>query len=295
MHVALLLLASLLRVPTADSVGLLIVAHGADSAWNSRVTQTAAAVQWQGPVRTAFLMGPSSRTQGWNQAVDELVAAGARRIIVVPLMVSSNGSHVRQIEHYAGVRAELPPELAGAHAEHGAMTRPSVPTIVTRAIDSAPELGEIMAARWHALDAVTKRRPVVVIAHGPNADADVQPWIEGLDTGLAALTRALGDKPMRIGLLRDDAPAPVRASAIASLRDSITRLAGGDSVTVMTVLISSGSIDRVKIPNDLQGLPVRYVGVTLAPHPALSRWIERTARATAAGSLSGTRTSGHNH
>ncbi len=45
----------------------------------------------------------------------------------------------------------------------------------------------------------------------------------------------------------------------------------------MTVLISQGAINRVVIPQDLAGMPVRYVGTALAPHPSLARWIERIA------------------
>ena len=50
-----------------------------------------------------------------------------------------------------------------------------------------------------------------------------------------------------------------------------------DSVVVLPVLISSGSIDREKLPRDLEGLPVRYLRASLAPLPPLARWIERIA------------------
>ncbi|MGH7673774.1 MAG: hypothetical protein ACREMV_00765, partial [Gemmatimonadales bacterium] len=53
--------------------------------------------------------------------------------------------------------------------------------------------------------------------------------------------------------------------------------AGRDSVLVLPILVSTSSITRVKIPRDLDGLPVRYVPTPLAPHPALARWIERSA------------------
>ena len=45
----------------------------------------------------------------------------------------------------------------------------------------------------------------------------------------------------------------------------------------MPVLISTGRIDRVTIPKDLAGLPVRYAPMVLAPHAALAQWIERVA------------------
>ena len=80
-------------------------------------------------------------------------------------------------------------------------------------------------------------------------------------------------------LLRDDAPASVRAAAVRAMRDTISALAAraSDSVSVLPVLISNGSLSTVKIPADIAGLPVRYRAVGLAPSSALARWIERCA------------------
>lgn len=259
--------------------GLLVVAHGADSAWNARVEATVRAVRWtHGPVRAAYLMGSGAEAQSWDAGVRSLVAAGAKSIVVVPLMVSTYGEHVAQIRYYAGEIAELPASLAAMGHEHHASPAP-VPMRVTPAIDGAPELGEILASRWRELPAASRAKSLVLVAHGPSADTLVGQWLRGIGAAAAPLTMLLGRDHVRIGLLRDDAAPPVRAAAIAAMRDTIAALARrtGDSVAVMTVLISSGGIDRVKVPNDLAGMPMRYVGASLAPHPALAKWIERIA------------------
>lgn len=278
--IASLALACATAAPAVAQTGLLVVAHGSDSTWNQRVRDVMAEVRWHGPVRLAFLMGPEARTASWDAGVTALLKAGADSLVVVPLMVSTHGSHVRQIEHYAGLRAELPPELARMGHDHHAAVVPTVPVRVTTALDAAPELGEALAARWEALPAADRARPLVLVAHGPTGEADVAPWIRGIRAATAPLERALAGRPLHVGLLRDDAPAAVRAGAVAGIRDTITALARahGDSVTVMTVLVSSGQINRVKVPRDLEGMPMRYVGAALAPHPAIARWIERVAR-----------------
>lgn len=275
----LMLVLALGIAPLSAQTGLLVVAHGSDSSWNERVREVMAEVRWDGPQRLAFLMGPEAVTASWDAAVAGLLADGADSLVVVPLMVSTHGSHVRQIEHYAGLRAELPPELAQMGHDHHAAARPSVPVRVTAALDAAPELGEALAARWDELPAADRARPLVLVAHGPTAVEDVVPWITGIRRATAPLERALRGQPLHVGLLRDDAPPEVRAAAVAGLRDTITTLAAahGDSVTVMTVLVSSGQINRVKVPRDLDGMPMRYVGAALAPHPAIARWIERMA------------------
>ncbi|HET9132685.1 MAG TPA: CbiX/SirB N-terminal domain-containing protein [Gemmatimonadales bacterium] len=267
--------------PAMAQTGLLVVAHGADSSWNAKVRDVVAQVQWNGPVRTAFLMGAEAKDASWDAGVQQLVAAGAKSLVVVPLMVSSHGSHTRQVMFYGGALPEMPAELAkGGHDHHHHGGPPPVPTRVTTALDDAPELGEALAARWRELPAADRARPLVLVAHGPNAEADVPRWIAGIRAATAPLAAALGDKPLHIGLLRDDAPREVRAAAVQGIRDTITALATqhGDSVTVMTVLVSSGQINRVKVPQDLAGMPMRYVGAALAPHGALARWIERVAR-----------------
>jgi sirohydrochlorin cobaltochelatase len=257
--------------------GLLIVAHGAGPEWNARVRQTTAMVAWpRGPVATAFLMGAEKETAGWDSAAAELVRGGAREIVVVPFMVSSFGAHYRQIRFYAGELDEMPAELA-AH-DHGTPPARAVPMRVTSALDGAPELGLVLRDRWRALPDTDRRRALMLVAHGPSTDEEARLWVSQLEAAAAGIERE-GRIPVEIGLLRDDAPAPMRAAAIAKIHEQVRALVTtpGDSVTVMPVLISSGRIDRVTIPKDLTGLPVRYSPMVLAPHELLARWIERLA------------------
>jgi sirohydrochlorin ferrochelatase len=257
--------------------GLLVVAHGAGAEWNARVRETVAQVAWtRGPIATAFLMGPENQTAGWDSATARLVREGAREVVVVPFMVSSFGSHYRQIRFYAGELSALPPELA-AH-DHGTSGSAGLPMRVTAALDDAPELGAVLLDRWRALSAVDRRRPLLLVAHGPTTDAEASRWVAHLTETTSAIASE-GRIPVEIGLLRDDAPPPLRAAAIAKIHSQVRTLLTGpaDSVTVMPVLISTGRIDRVTIPKDLAGLPVRYTPMVLAPHAALAQWIERVA------------------
>jgi sirohydrochlorin ferrochelatase len=277
-----LLLALLLIAGPATSqqspVGLLIVAHGADSGWNARVRETVTQVKWpHGPTALAFLMGAEAGTAGWDSALAQLARGGATSIRVVPLLVSSHGGHYRQIEFYAGLRGSW--DGAGTRHDHP-VRRPTVPVRVTPALDAAPELGAALAGGWATFTDADRRRPLVLIAHGPTADKEAQRWIANLSaSALTALRRTGLLADARVGLLRDDAPAPERAQAVDAIRDTIQRLAtaSGDSVVVLTALISSGAIDRVKIPRDLEGLPVRYRPMSLTPRPEIARWIERIA------------------
>lgn len=276
---AMLLL--LLLITPSPSIGqrrgLLVVAHGADSGWNAGVRQVVSQLQWAGPVEVAFLMGVEAHSASWDLAVTRLQAQAIDSIIVVPLMVSSHGAHTRQIRHYAGDQVALPAALAGH--QHGDILRPRLPTRVTAALDAAPELGQILIARWREQSRTDQQRPVVLVAHGPTGDADALEWERALLAATVPLREALDGRALHVGLLRDDAPPAERGTAVAAVRDTIAALSQrfGDSVLVMTVLISSGGINRVTVPTDLAGTPIRYAGVALAPHSMLARWIERVA------------------
>ena len=280
--------AALCLAPAALSAqtGLLVVSHGANAEWNGQVRETIAQVRWDGPVEAAFLMGPEAKSAGWNQAVAALVAGGARSIVVVPLMVSSHGSHYRQIQFYAGVIESLPAELAGH--DHGEHEAPPVPMSVTPALDASPEMLEALVERWRGLDDARRKAPLVLLGHGPQAPDDAARWFAAFQSGLDRLRAAGHSTDGRSALLRDDAAPEVRAAAIREMRDTVSALAtrAGDSVTVMTVLVSQGGMQRVTIPLDLEGLPVRLAPVSLTPLPAIARWIERVgeeARGTVAG------------
>ncbi len=269
-------LAGLLPTAGLSQTALLVVAHGANPAWNARVRETVAPVEWkEGPVATAFLMGPESTESGWKESAQALVDAGAREIVVVPLMVSSFGGHYDQVRFDAGQAPSLPPGIA--QHDHVGTWKPSVPMAMTSALDAAPELGATPHDRWLTLSERDRNRPIFLVAHGPSEDAAVQTWIDNIRTAATPLTRE-GVAPA-IGLLQDDAPPERRARAIAALRDRVLASAttAGDSVLVMSVLISSGRIDQVTIPEDLAGLPIRYMPTALTPSPQIAAWIRRVA------------------
>ena len=267
------------RLPAQSRpTGLLVVAHGASSAWNARVRETVSQVRWDGPVAVAFLMGEESDSSGWDAAVARLVSAGAGGVVAVPLMVSSHGGHYREIRFLAGELAELPAELGH---RHGNRREWRIPIWVTQALDGATEVGVVMRDRWSSLPARDQARPLLLVAHGPSSDAEAALWVRDLAAAAGVIGHPL---PVSIGLLRDDAAPHVRAAAIDSIHATVRAVsaAKGDSVTVLPVLISSGRIDRATIPADLAGLPVRYLPAALTPHAALARWIERVALARVA-------------
>ena len=281
-------LALLLLPATASGqrVGTIVVAHGGDSLWNARVRDIAGQARTNGPVEVSFLMGAGARTARFQDAVARLEAQGVTSIVVVPLLVSSHSGHYEQIRWVAGSADSL--DAAMRHHLHMAgIERPDLklPLRVTPALDASVELARVLADRGLAMTAAPREQALLIVGHGPNSAEGYAAWMANLRPVADSVKAWTGFRDVRVELVRDDAPAPVRAEAVRRIRDLIElqHLATGREVVVVPVLISSGSISRSKVPGDIAGTPSRYSGEPLLPHQAMARWIERRVREAMAG------------
>ena len=278
----------------ASAVGTIVVAHGGDSLWNALVRRAAADARTGGPVEVSFLMGPGARTARFQDAVARLAARGARAAVVVPALVSSHSGHYDQIRYLAGEPVTLDSDMQH-HLQMADIARPEgtarLPMRLARAMDDAPEVARVLADRGRALadslrDAPA-RRALLIVGHGPNSAEDYAAWMENLRPVADSVRRWGGFADVRVELVRDDAPAAVRAEAVRRVRElvELQRAATGRDVLVVPVLVSKGQVSRDKLPADLRGTASVYAGEPLLPHPAMARWIERrTAEARAAAS-----------
>ncbi|HEX6037634.1 sirohydrochlorin chelatase [Longimicrobium sp.] len=294
MTAAALLLAAFASPATAQNrVGTLILAHGGDKGWNDQVRAIASRVNTGGPVEVSFLMGPEAPAHRFQDAAERLEAAGASEIVVVPLLVSSHSGHYEQIRWLAGETDALE-EMMQHHLHMAGIERAdvNVPIHVARAIDDSPEVARVLADRALTMQPQSAGRALYLLGHGPNDDEAYAQWMRNLRPVADSVRAATGFAQVGVGLVRDDAPAEVRAAAVARVRAEIQaqHAATGQPVIVVPVLISRGSVSEVKFRADLEGLPVVYSGETLLPHPGLSRWIEARVRERA-GAASGA----HNH
>jgi sirohydrochlorin cobaltochelatase len=266
---------------SAQTVGTLIVAHGADSVWNAAVLDMARGVRTGGPVDVTFLMGPAARVHRFQDAVAALAAAGATTIVVVPLLVSSHGGHYEQARYLTGVTDTLIPVMR-EHLAMSGIERPRirVPLVVTRALDDAPELAQVLMDRARALTSTPRAQALFLIGHGPNSAEEKAAWMGHLRPLAETVRASTGFRDVHVGLVRDDAPEAVRADAVYEIRELITLEARitGKPVVVVPILIARGEISNATVPHDLEGLPITYGGAALLPHPALARWVERQVR-----------------
>ena len=269
----------------AQPTGTIIVAHGGDSTWNAGVRQVAAEANTGGPVEVSFLMGPGAATARFQDAVARLERAGVQRIVVVPLFVSSHSGHFDQIRYLVGQDVQLD-ETMQHHLHHAGIERPQtrLPLLLAPALDNSHEVARVLADRAMALVRAQGdepgRRALLIVGHGPNSAEDYAAWMGNLRPVADSVRVWTGFRDVRLELVRDDAPAPVRAEAVLRTRELIEmqRTITGRDVIVVPVLVSKGLVSRDKLPRDIEGTPSVYAGEPLLPHAAMARWIERRVK-----------------
>jgi sirohydrochlorin ferrochelatase len=267
------------RVPAQDTTAAIVVAHGAGPEWNRQIREVASSVRLGIPVEVSFLMGPEAEHTRIPLIVKRLEARGVRTIVIVPFLVSSHSEHYQQVRYLAGLTDSLNHELHAhmghpgglAQAQFGGTIR------VAAALDSSAVLAHVIAERARAILVEPQRQAVFLVGHGPNSAEDYAHWMSNLRPVAAKAQSLLGVPEMSVELVRDDAPAHVRAEAVKRVRELIGlqhRLTGRP-VVVVPVLLSRGRISRERFLADLAQLPVTYSGDPLLPHDLFGRWVEQ--------------------
>jgi sirohydrochlorin cobaltochelatase len=195
--------------------------------------------------------------------------------------VSSHSGHIDQVRFLARAVDTLSAEMMHHLHESGIERAPaSVRIGVAAALDDSPELARALADRALALTRTPNEQALFLIGHGPNTAEDHAFWMTDLRRVADTIRAWTPFRDVKIGLVRDDAPAAVRAEAVREIRETIAlqHAATGRDVVVVPILISSGTITRGKLPADLVGLGIAYSGAPLLPHPAMARWIERRVK-----------------
>jgi len=145
------------------------------------------------------------------------------------------------------------------------------------ALDDAPEVVEVLSDRATELARDPRAQAVVLVGHGPTLDEDVAAW-ERLGIRLAGGVRDRGHfAAARALVVRDDAPAEVRAAAVHAARERVARYLAdtGQPVIVVPWVVGAGQLTRTRLAEDFADLGVRYDGRPLLPHSALENWITR--------------------
>lgn len=286
--------------------GILMLAHGGGPRWNKEVTALRDQVNAKIPAEVSFGMAiGGAQVREIQDGVDRLERRSVRKIVAVPLFISSDSEVMDQVRYALGItdtpsktlaermrasghehryhREEQAPKSpfkstyldVGGSAPKQVKTR--VPLVLMPALDDHTLVGEILADRAKALSKEPGRETVFLVAHGPVEDDKNRAWLETLGRLGADLKTKGGFKDVKAATLRDDAPYEVRDQAAKELRERVAAAArGGGRVLVIPHLIAQGGIES-HITRALDGLLYAWDGKPLLPHKVMPDWVLQTA------------------
>jgi len=251
----------------AAQIGVLVMAHGGNEAWNATVLDAAGPLQEQLPVAVALGMAERASMQA---AIAELEAAGVQRAVVVRLFVSG-ASFRAQTEYLLDLSDHAPRFFMGHEG-------PEPPDRLQRSIDVAisdaglvdsPLVGQVLSERVAALSIEPERETILILAHGMGLESDNDALLSAMESRAETIRAAAPYQRVVVETLREDWQDP-RAEAEARIRSLLHRAAqNGDRVIVVPLRVS-GFGDYADV---LEGLEYEADGLGLLPHPLMTEWI----------------------
>lgn len=284
---------------TAQSTGVLIMAHGGGEDWNQHVRDAAVPLQKQYPVEFAWGMANYVTLQ---KGIQQLEKQGVDHIIAIPLFISSYSPIIRQTEYLFGLRDSLADhpmplmhhskkyvEMTNAQVDssnymHGMLMPPNLPQLsinaditMTDALDDHDVVAQILHDRIMTLSDNPANETVVLAAHGPGQESDNKKWIanmESLSRKVQKIQSENGEGFKQIFALtvRDDAEKRIFNQAKQQLRAMVRQANQFGDVIVVPLFLSSGGREDA-VAKRLIGLEFKWSGKTLLPDPQISDFL----------------------
>lgn len=255
-----------------NEIGILGLGHGYKAEGDALFKRGYAGVA--GVYPTAVGLGMTMMDSAHIQtAVDQLEAAGAKTIVVLPTEVGDNTSLIRQWNYAFGLSDK------SSYLDVPRI-RSEARIVVARTPTTSPLVTQILADYVRGASRNPAGEVVVMIAHGPEDPADNEKELANLATHAAGIKAATGVADVRYGTLQDDAPPEIRQKNVDRMREWIAgATASGRKVIVVPVVIVSRSGVSGRIAKDLAGLEYVSTEKGIAEHALFDQWIRETVAA----------------
>lgn len=271
------------RETHASDFGVLVMAHGGGDAWNASVEAMLAPLRSDHPLEIAFGMADPASLQA---GVSRLEARGARRIAVVRLFISGEAGLSARSRFWAcapalrhGRRTILTPVMAGTAWRCGGSTPPPASRRASKAWRRPPEMGPVLARRALAQSRDLGTESILIVAHGPEDDAENRRWLAHIDARAQSVRQAAPFRSVQVETLREDWPER-RAASEARIRAFVEAAAqeGGRAIVLPFRVQGFGPYAET-----LAGLTYVADGQGLLPSQEVEAWARRQAMELRAG------------
>lgn len=248
------------------NLGVLILAHGYRDAGDAVFRKRLAGVSDQYP--TALGLGMAMTMSGHIQlGIDDLEAAGAETIVVVPVVSGSHNSLMRQWNYIFGLSDEP------AYATVPRVTSDAELKVAAPPSDH-PLIREILLDYAQEISTNPKEEFVLIAAHGPESAEDNEKTLAMLNDFAEYLQSEGGFAATGVASLQDDAPQEVRQQNVLEMRETVKQAqADGYRVLVVTNLIGARVVQS-ELRRGLRGLDYTFNAKGIAQHDNFILWID---------------------
>lgn len=249
-------------------VGVLILCHGVGEKGDRHFVEAVKPVGETWPTAVGFGMAMMT-SDPLQQSVDDLVARGAKKIVLVPALPTRFNSLYRQWDYAFGQGAEsaylsIPPIETDAEI------------IMADALNDDPLLTDVLYDYANEISTDPSSEVVIIIGHGPEDIEENIPDLETLSPHTDRLKEMGGFQDVKMINLQDDAFAPIRAANVKKLRKWVTTAERqGYNVLILGLVLESHGL-QATIVEDLRGLSYEFNTRGLADHPKTVEWISAT-------------------
>lgn len=248
-------------------VGVLVVAHGFGEVGDKVFAEALEPVGTTYPTTAGFGMTMMSSAHLQSSA-DNLTAAGAKTIVVVPASQSRHDTGIRQWQYVFNKREE-PAYLPVARVESDAEF------IISPPMADHPIVSQILLDHAQEIATEQANEVVIIVGHGPAGDEDNARELAMVQTHVDYIRDNSDFADVHAINLQDDSFKDTRAANVKTLR-SIAEGAAvqGHRVLIVGFLVGTAGI-QPKIESDLAGLDFKFNGKGMSQNPRFASWVKQ--------------------
>ncbi len=251
---------------SSDSVGLIVLAHGGGEEWDAKVVRAVEGLGARLPIAVCFGMA-MKRSDYLSAAVDYVEAAGARKIVVIPLFIGQSNEIARHFRYLFRLgESSIWPDVARVEARATLIYRDEISP-------QNPVITSIMRDYIEEVSKSPAEEKLVIVGHGPTAFRDNLQVEAALASMATSVQHELNISGMFVKNLQDDSKR-LREQNVLAIRTMVYEWSKEHSVLVVPFLISgSGAAIQTKLAADLDGLEYVFQAKGLAEHPAFTEYL----------------------
>lgn len=249
-------------------VGVLILSHGVGENSDRLLKEAFQPIGAKHPTAIGFGMAMMSSAH-LQAAVDDLVARGARKIVLVDEGTTTEyNTLTRQWRYIFGIRDE------STYLEVPRVQANGVEFIWTGHFGDNPLITEILYEHAKEVSKNPANEVVILVGHGPEDLEDNEPDLAILQAHVDRIAAKGEFADVKIINLQDDAIPPIRESNVRKLRRWIKQSTDtGQHVIVVAVAAASFGVQQ-HIRQDLRGLEYTFAEKGLSEHPNFVKWVD---------------------